>query len=275
MKSFLKRQPIKSFFFLTFLLSWGGVLLLGAPSGIPAPQEVFQKRYPIVFLPYLLGPLVSGLFMIAVTSGKMGLQALFSRLLHWRISWRWYAAALLTAPLLTLVLLLIFSLFNPAYLPAIFTSGGKGTLLLTGVMVGLFGGGLMEEPGWTGFALPQIKKQRDLLASGLIIGFVWGVWHILPTYWGSGDAGGALSLPLLIPPLVFYLAVLPAYRVLMVWLHECTESLLIVMLSHASLTASSLFILAPGVTGYAFLPYYLVLAVVFWIGVYLIRRAAL
>jgi membrane protease YdiL (CAAX protease family) len=275
MKTFLKRQPIKSFFFLTFLISWGGVLLLGAPSGMPAPQEVFEERYPSVFLPYLLGPLVSGLFMIVLTSGKMGIQALFTRLLRWRVRWRWYAAALLTAPLLTLVLLLVFSLFNPAYLPAIFSSGEKGTLLLTGVMVGLFGGGLMEEPGWTGFALPQIRKQRGLLVSGLIIGFIWGVWHILPTYWGSGDAGGALSLPLLIPPLVFYLAVLPAYRVLMVWLYECTESLLIVMLSHASLTASSLFILAPGATGYALLPYYFVLAVVFWIGVYLIRKSAL
>ena len=105
-------------------------MLLGALYGMPTAQAVF--KLPIVFLPYRLGPLVSGLFLTAVTTGKMGFRTLFSRLLRWWVNWRWYAAARLTAPLLALSLLLIFSFVNPDYLPAVLTADEKGSLLLSG-----------------------------------------------------------------------------------------------------------------------------------------------
>lgn len=48
--------------------------------------------------------------------------------------------------------------------------------------------------------------------------------------------------------LAFYLRALPAYRVLMVWVYDRTGSLPVVMLMHASLSASTL-ILQPLATG--------------------------
>lgn len=122
----------------------------------------------------------------------------------------------------------------------------------------------MEEPGWTGFTVPKLRERSSVLRTGLLVGFVWGAWHFLPTYWGSGDASGALLLVLLFPPLVFYTAVPPAYRLLMVWVFERTASLLVVMLMHASLTASSLFILAPQAQGTGLVLYYLILAALLW-----------
>ena len=151
-----------------------------------------------------------------------------------------------------------------AFLPDIVTTEDKLPLLLTGIAVGLFGGGLMEEPGWTGFAAPRLRRRHGVLTTGLIVGAVWGVWHFLPTYWGSGDSSGVLSLSLLLPPSFFYVAVLPAYRVLMVWVYDRTESLPVVILMHASLTASTLFVLAPAVEGARLFLYYVVLAAVLW-----------
>ena len=263
-KATIENHPVATYFVLTFIISWGGVLILGAPHGMPTTQEQFERLYPIVFLPYLLGPLVSGLVLTALVNGRAGFQELFSRLTKWRVNPRWYAIALLTAPLLAVSILLALSLVSPAFLPAIVTADDKAALLMMGIAIGLIGGGLMEEPGWTGFATPKLRRRRGVLSTGLIVGFLWGVWHFLPTYWGSGDSAGALSLVLLLPPSFFYIAVLPAYRVLMVSVYDRTKSLLVIILMHASLTASTLFIFAPSVEGANLILYYLALAAVLW-----------
>ena len=209
-KDFIREHSILAYFLLTFFISWGGIIVLGAPHGMPTTHEQFQKLWPVVFLPYLLGPILSSFILTGIVDGRAGFRHLFSRLLRWRVNVRWYAVALLTAPVLTVVILSVLSLTSPVYRPAIFTAVDKFGLLLLGVAVGFFGGGLMEEPGWTGFAVPRLRRRFDGLSTGLIVGFVWGVWHFLPTYWGSGDSSGALSLSLLLPPCFFYLAVLPA-----------------------------------------------------------------
>jgi hypothetical protein len=172
--------------------------------------------------------------------------------------------ALLTAPLLVTTMLLALSLISPVYLPEIFTKADKVGLLVTGLAVGLVEGGLMEELGWTGFATPELRRRYSILATGLIVGILWAIWHFLPTYWGSGDASGALSLTLLLPPCLFYAGVLPAYRVLMVWVYDHTGSLFVAMLMHASLTASTLFILAPAAQGVPLMIYYVVFTAVIW-----------
>ena len=81
--------------------------------------------------------------------------------------------------------------------------------------------------------------------------------------WASGSSSGALSLYLFLPLILF--SFLPAYRVLMVWVYDRTGgSLLVAMLMHASLTASTL-ILQPLATGVPLLTYDLVLAGALWV----------
>ncbi len=260
----IQQHPVLIYFGLTFLISWGGVLVLGAPYGMPTTQAQFGKAWPIVFIPYFIGPSLSGLLLTGIVDGREGYRRLFSRWLRWRVGIRWYALALLTVPLLVLLILFLLSFASPAYLPAILTSDNRPGLVIMGVVVGLFFGGILEELGWTGFAIPKLRLSRTVLATGLIIGFLWGLWHVLPTYWGSGDPSGALSLNLLLPPCVFYAGVLPAYRVLMVWVYDHTESLIVNMLMHTSITASTLFILAPAATGPSLALYYGILTAVMW-----------
>jgi membrane protease YdiL (CAAX protease family) len=80
---------------------------------------------------------------------------------------RWYVLALLTAPVLMTVALLALSLTSPAFLPGIFTSEDRTTLLLVGLAVGL-GAGLVEELGWTGFAVPELRRRHGVLSSLLV-----------------------------------------------------------------------------------------------------------
>jgi hypothetical protein len=62
--------------------------------------------------------------------GRGGLRDLRSRLFRWRVGIRWYALALLTAPLLETAILAAFSLTSQAFLPAIITAEDMASLLV-------------------------------------------------------------------------------------------------------------------------------------------------
>jgi membrane protease YdiL (CAAX protease family) len=267
---FIKRHPVLTYFALTFTISWGGILIVIGPGGIPGTTAQIEKLFPIALMTLLVGPSVSGILLTGLIYGREGFREFLSRLLKWRVSVRWYVVALLATPFLVTVTLLVLSLSSPAFLPGVFTTDDKASLLLTGIAVGLMGG-LLEELGWTGFAVPKLRLRYGVLTTGLIVGFLWGAWHFLVTFWASGDSSGALSLPLLLPPLLFYAVLLPVYRVLMVWVYDRTESLLVAILMHASLTASTVFILQPQAT--ALVTYYLVLSAVLWIFVAVVAVA--
>jgi uncharacterized protein len=75
---------------------------------------------------------------------------------------------------------------------------------------------------------------------------LWGAWHLLQNYWASGVTSGDISLSLWLADAVVgvFVGQLVAYRVLMVWVYEHTESLLLAMLMHVSFAAFT-FILFP------------------------------
>jgi len=202
--------------------------------------------------------------MTALVSGSAGLGGLFSRLLKWRVNFSWYAVAILTAPLIVLATLLLLSLTSPDYLPDIFTADDVMAIVLPGIAAGLIAG-FLEEPGWTGFVIPRLRSRYGILTTGLITGILWGLWHFIVALWGGGTSTGNLAPILFLSQLVFYFGVLPAYRVLMVWVYDRTESLFVIIIMHGILTAVTTFIFAPPVTDAQRVIYYLVLSVAMWI----------
>jgi membrane protease YdiL (CAAX protease family) len=48
-------------------------------------------------------------------------------------------------------------------------------------------GGLSEEPGWRGFALPRLQAKFSPLVSSLILGVLWAAWHA-PARFGGIEA---------------------------------------------------------------------------------------
>lgn len=272
-KAFIERHPLPAYFTLAFAISWGAVLLvIGGPGGIPGTTEQTETLLPLVVLVMLVGPSVAGILLTGLVHGRAGLRELLSRLTKWRVGARWYAVALLTAPLLVTAVLLALSLSSPVFLPGIFTSDDKASLLLIGIAGGL-AAGIFEELGWTGFAVPRLRLRYGVFATGLVVGVLWGAWHFLVNIWGSGTSSGTFSLLLFLPQFLFYVGVLPAYRVLMVWVYDRTGSLLVAMLMHASLTASLPLILLPPARGVPLLTSYLVLAAALWVVVAAVAMA--
>src|SRR5215211_3706517 len=257
-KAFVKSHPVLSYFVLAFAISWGGMLLLilaGGSGGIP-------------MLAWTAGPPVAGILLTGLVYGRAGFRNLLTRMTRWRVGARWYAVALLTAPLLFTAILLALSLASPEFLPRILTTNDMAAVLLFGIGWGLIGGGFFEELGWTGFAVPTLLRRMryGVLSTGLIVGVLWAALHFLVFFW-MGRPTGALPLAIFVPLDVFSVVVgMTAFRVLMVWVYDRTgESLLVAMLMHASYTAST-FILGPlTISGVAFLTYMFAAAAVLWV----------
>ena len=246
-KALIKGHPLLSYFALAFAISWGAILLavgLG-PGGFSATPQQFKMAMPYAVPTMLLGPSVAGILMTGLLYGRAGFRELGSRLRRWRVGARWWAAALLIAPLVFAVVFLGLSLISPEFLPRIFITEDKVSLVLMGIAIGL-PVGILEELGWTGFAIPRMRLRYGALTTGLFVGVLWQAWHLLQGYWSSGVTSGEISLALwlstwLLGALVGYLV---AFRVLMVWVYEHTGSLLVAMLMHTSLVAAT-FILFP------------------------------
>jgi membrane protease YdiL (CAAX protease family) len=260
----IKRHPVLSYFILAFTISWAGILMaIGGLSGIPGDPAKFNSMLPMLILAMLGGPTFAGLLMTGITQGSAGLLSLLSRLIKWRVNIRWYAAALLTAPFLMTIIPFLMSLFFPEFMPRIFIADNKTSLLALGFGAGL-SAGIFEELGWTGFAVPRLRERYSGFATGLIVGFLWGAWHLLVNLWSCGGAGRTFNMTLLFHSLIFSFGVLPAYRVLMVWVHDRTKSLLVVILMHACLTASNI-IFVPLASGAALAVWSIVMSAALWV----------
>jgi hypothetical protein len=133
------------------------------------------------------------------------------------------------------------------------------TLLLTGIAVGLLVG-FCEELGWTGFAIPRLRRRYGVLTTGLIVGLLWGAWHFL-VFRERDSFSAAFGLALVLVRLFSWL---PAYRVLMVWVYDRTGSLPVAMLMHASLVAGQFILFPMALTGVNALTYILVWAAALW-----------
>ena len=268
-RAFLRRHPVLAYYALVFTISWGGILFaVGVgPGGLPATKEQAEILLPFVLLALFAGPSVAGIALTGLVYGRAGFRNLLTRMTRWRVGARWYAVALLTAPLSMMAALLVLSLSSPEFLPGILATGDKATLLLMGIAVGL-GAGIFEELGWTGFAIPRMRLRYGVLATGLFVGVLWGAWHILANgLWASDVTSGGLSLAIFLPAYLFTFLVgqLPAFRVLMVWVYDRTGSLLVAILMHASLTASTLILQPLAVSGVALLAVTLAYAAATWV----------
>src|SRR5215204_2303977 len=267
-----KRRPLLSYFALTFAITWGGFVLAVGPGSIPATKEQFTTMPLLAILVALAGPSVSGILLTSLVYGREGFRDLFARITNWRVGAGWYAVALLTAPLVFTAALFPLSLISPVFRLGIFASDAKVSFVLMGIVVGLIVG-IFEELGWTGFAVPTLLKLRyGVLSTGLIVGVLWGAWHLLGNdIWASVATSGGFPLVLFVAltGLSFLVGGLLAYRVLMVWVYERSGSLLLAILMHASWAAST-FILNPvagpgAMSGVSLLTYELVSAAVLWV----------
>jgi uncharacterized protein len=200
-EAWVRRHPFAAFVCLAYAISWTLWLLAMAGGGT---------------VPFLLGALGPAIAAGIVTRLRgQSVREWIRPVWHWRVAPRWWLYALgLPALLYGGVGVALQMLGEPVdwalavdRLPA-YAATFAFVLLL---------GGAMEEPGWRGFGLPVLQERYSPLRATLLLGLVWGVWHI-PVY---GPAGFVVPMVL-----AFFYTVL--------W--NRTQSVALCILLHASFT---------------------------------------
>jgi membrane protease YdiL (CAAX protease family) len=240
-----------------YAISAVALIVLGPPSLAPGREREFRAL--VVFPVMVVWVGTVGFALTAVCDGQQGVHDLGARMVRWRVAPGWYAAALLIPPAaILLVLFWLERLVSPAFKP---------NLLVFGLGFGLVAG-FFEEIGWTGFAYPRMRQRFGALGGAVILGLAWGFWH-LPVV----DALGAASPHGPAWPAFFlaFAAALAGLRVLMAWIYDHTESVLLAQLMHASSTGCLVVFGAAGVSPAEEALWYALYAAVLWVAAAVMR----
>ena len=210
----VRRFPLIAYFVLAFAFTWWVYPLL--------------RFSPLIGLFGLFGPALAAVVVTAVTDGRAGVSALLSRTVRWRVPIPWYLVAIGLPALLALLAAGLAVWFGTAVF-------GVGQLtVIDFVLVVLVVG---EELGWRGYALPKLLDKFPPLVASVILGVLWGVWH-LPTFVIPGT-------PQYQHPFAAFVLLTTAYSILLSWLFLHTRgSVLLATLFHGSINIFQGFLLA-------------------------------
>ncbi len=192
--------PLITFFAIAYAIAWGIFLLLGRiaeQSGAPDTTSFLRQAESLQFtglnltvpgwLVYLLTRLqdwafsIAGLIMLAYTAGRSGIRELGSRLIRWRFNWKWYALAVLPLGLYSIATIVAVSSSESGVSAEISAATLRKMLFSAeaGLFVSLFlRGAFGEELGLRGFALPRMQLTMTPFRASVIIGALWGMWHL-------------------------------------------------------------------------------------------------
>ena len=233
------RSPSLVWFFVaTFVVTWA----FWVPAAVVFGDRLDERSpfsLPIFVVLQTLGaagPSLVAYWLLRRGGGRDEVRLIARRYRLWRVGFRWYLAAALLVPAIQLAGLIIggFLYRNELIDPAsplagmLADIGYLGAIAVFPVMIiaQLPSSPLLEEFGWRGFALPRLQEHFSALTSSLLLGLLWGLWH-LPLTLAYGD------------PVVPFLLKITAISVLITWVFNNTRgSMLLAMLCHASLNAS-------------------------------------
>jgi membrane protease YdiL (CAAX protease family) len=202
----MRQRDLILFFAMAFLISWG---ILALYIFVPEPTVRWfgnlTGEHPLFYVA-VYAPAIAALALVLYRKGVDGARRFLARLLLWRAPIRWYILVIAGVPLVFYLAaffkpgaydrLLPFASV-PAYLSALFFMAIKGPV---------------EEIGWRGMALPLLQRRMAPIWAGLVLGVVWGIWH-LPAFLLSGTPQSAWSLtPFVVGTVALSVIVTPLFN---------------------------------------------------------------
>lgn len=167
----MRVKTIGPFLSLTFGLTWGlaALVFLFTDQVVAIFGEIGYTNPLYILAVY--APAFAAIFLVWRYYGIKGLGSYFLRLTLWRMPLIWW-------------LFLVFGIPALFYLSAVIT----GTItdpfpyvpwytVLPALLMMLILGPI-EEFGWRGLALPLLQRRFTPLWASLIVGTIWGVWHL-------------------------------------------------------------------------------------------------
>jgi len=236
LKGLLTRHPLVSFFAMAYALTWlawSPWYLSEAGIGLlPYDGDSISDYLNTVAL--IMGPTLSAFIMTGATEGRDGVRRLLRRIVLWRVGLGWYLFVLLGIP----AIIVLSTVVLPGALSSFQASTVPSTLFLYVVAgpVFLFAGGpVFEEIGWRGFALPRLQRLYGPLVGTLVLGALWGLWHLplfLVPSWDTPH-GSLLDIAL-------FVIVAVSIAIVITWVFNNTkDSVLLAILAHGSINSAA------------------------------------
>lgn len=211
------------------------------------------------------GPTLAAVVLVGLAGGWAGLRGWLARCLRWRVGWGWVALAV-GLPLGVIVLAATVHLALGGTLSPSPVWGHGLLATLNFVLILLLGGPLGEEFGWRGYALPALQERYGWRVSSLVLGVVWGCWHLLLFFLANTSQRHI--------PIALFLSSTLALSVLFAWLANRTRgSLVLVVLFHTAINYWSWVVLVVP-TGGNLRPFALVMGLMGLLALVLLGRRA-
>ena len=202
------------FFLIAFAWSWLLLLpgVLHTAGWLTLPGWLFFLLSSIA----AFGPFIAAFALTYWNEGQEGVRSLWRRGWEYRFQKKWLVPTLLLAPAVAVLTVLLIMLVGENI------SWGLKAPVLTLFPVFV----LTEEFGWRGYVLDRFQLRWNALASSLILGVIWGLWH-LPLHFVDGTIQQTV-------PIWEFVAQTIVVTVVYTWLYNNTNgSIMVAMLFHA------------------------------------------
>jgi len=228
-----ERGELFHFFAITFIWTW----FLNLPRVLSAFGMLTISSMLNAILGYtsVFGPMAASFYLVAKKDGKKGINKIWRR--GWNLSFdrKYLLSAILLMPANGLLTFLVMGVLNIS-VPWEYSLPWM-LVIPIGLVIWLFGA-YPEEFGWRGYALPRLIKFQNPLIASLLLGLIWGVWH-LPLHFIPSTTQYVI-------PVWEYILQTMALSVMYTWLFQKTNG---------NLFVASLFHFSGNLTG-ALIPYW-------------------
>ncbi len=213
------------FVLLTYLLTWSVEIPIALTRHGYASINISRSLQTIC----TLSPGIVAIILTAIYFGKNSLKSLFKAIVKWRVKFKYYLIIIIVCIALCGLSLLIFNWITGQ---SIMPDQPYNFVFYFILILPL--SAFWEEIGWRGFLLPVLQEKHTAIKSSLIIGFVWGLWH-LPIYLAINPYGDKT--------IIFFLMMFVgcfALSIIATYLYNSTKgSLLICILFHNAINTSA------------------------------------
>jgi len=206
------------FFALAFAITWlvqlpAALVVLGV---LPGPIDRFVPLAGIG----AFGPLIAAVLVARRSPGGGGLLA---ALKTWRVGAKWYVVALALPAAILAAGMAVYTLLGGDGAWFYPPTNGERIAALIVFPIG-------EEVGWRGLALPRLQQRHGPIAASVILGVLWGLWHI-PMFVMAGGTALVFAVSMVM---------LVAGSFMFTWLFNHTRgSLLLAILLHMGVHLSN------------------------------------
>ena len=172
-------KSLVPFVLITFGLAWGilGFYIFFNELAVRQLGQI-SGTHPLFFLA-VWAPAIAAVSVILYRRGLPGLKQYLKRLQLWRLPVGWLLFIFIALP----AIFFLGAWFKGAPLVAPALSDGLFAVLT--VMILMLFLGPVEELGWRGLALPLLQRHMAPVWAAILIGLVWGLWH-LPAFYLVG-----------------------------------------------------------------------------------------